>query len=108
MELHHSSKKICLTNWDTSAVAKMSCMFYEASAFNGNISSWNTSAVNDMSDIFFGASSFNQIGLSEWDTLAVTDMLFMFNGASSFNQNLCAWKDSFPYSNVTDIFLDSG
>jgi len=32
----------------------------------------------------------------------------MFWEASSFNQNLCAWKDSFPYSNAIDIFLGSG
>eukprot|EP00984_Skeletonema_dohrnii_P016654 scaffold7447_cov75-Skeletonema_dohrnii-CCMP3373.AAC.2 len=71
-----------LSNWDTSAVTTMKAMFYEASAFNGNIASWNTSAVTDMSGMFWGALS--------------------------FDQNLCSWKDDFPYDNATDIFVDSG
>jgi surface protein len=60
--------------------------------------------VTDMSWMFRGASSFNQSDLSGWDTSAVTDMSFMLYGASAFNQNLCAWKDSFPYSNATESF----
>jgi len=32
----------------------------------------------------------------------------MFKGASSFNQDLCAWRDSFPYTAETYIFFNSG
>ena len=35
-------------------------------------------------------------------------MTAMFSGATLFNQNLCAWQDSFPYSNAENIFFNSG
>jgi len=34
-------------------------------------------------------------------------MDLMFWGASSFNQDLCSWRDSFPYTEAKDIFIDS-
>jgi surface protein len=60
----------------------MSYMFYDAAAFNGNLSSWDVSSVTDMS--------------------------YMFENATSFNQDLCAWEDIFPYGTASDIFLNSG
>jgi len=72
----------------------MFAMFYEASAFNGNISSWHTAAVTDMSHMFREASSFNR-DLSAWKTSAVKAMYAMFWGASSFNQHdLSTWDIS--------------
>jgi len=36
-------------------------------------------------------------------------MSSMFWDATSFNQDLCAWRDSFPYSVFNDnVFADSG
>lgn len=79
-------------------------MFYEAFAFNQNITGWNTAgchqlppafnqnsgdwdtaAVTSMNGIFYSASDFSQI-IAEWDTAAFTDMSEMFAYASAFNQ----------------------
>ena len=54
--------------WNTSSVTSMSDMFYEASAFNADISEWDTSSVTSMSDMFYLASAFNA-DISEWDEL---------------------------------------
>ena len=88
-------------------VIDMSSMFFDASAFNGDIFGWNTSSVTDMSYMFEFASAFNG-DISGWNTSSVTDMSYMFFEAESFNHNLCAWSDIFPYTNATDIFLGSG
>ena len=53
--------------------------------------------------MFFGATSFSGNVLS-WDVSSVTNMRGMLKGAASFNENLCAWSDTFPYSNAHDIF----
>jgi len=38
----------------------------------------------------------------------VTNMEYMFKDASAFNQDLCAWNDTFPYDDASDIFSGSG
>ncbi len=62
---------------DLSRVANMSGMFFNASAFNGDLSSWDTSSVTNMKQVFWHASAFNG-NLSTWDVSAVTDMSSMF------------------------------
>ena len=48
-------------------------MFKQASAFNQDISDWRTSKVTDMSCMFNGAKAFNQ-DIGDWDTSnVVTD-----------------------------------
>jgi hypothetical protein len=64
----------------------MSSMFYEATAFNQDVSGWNIATVSQ-----------NNIGHH-----------FMFNGAISFNQNLCSWKEIYPYSDSREVFTGSG
>ena len=44
-------------DWDTSNVNNMS-MFYQAIAFNQDISDWDTSNVVNMGSMFFGATAF--------------------------------------------------
>ena len=87
-----------LSRWDVSAVRNMESMFHGASAFNQDLSGWDVSAVTDMRDMFSDASAFNQ-DLIGWDVSAVTSMASMFNGASAFNQDLSGWG----VSDVTDM-----
>ncbi|BFP42072.1 hypothetical protein FGF1_29170 [Flavobacteriaceae bacterium GF1] len=76
-----------------SKATSMKAMFYNASAFNGNIGSWNTSSVTDMSLMFGFASIFDQ-DIGSWDTGKVTDMNSMFTGASVFNGDIGSWNTS--------------
>ena len=96
-----------INGWNTSSVTDMNNMFSGATAFNQDISNFDTSSVTNMEGMFFYATAFNQ-GVSKFDISSVTNMVMMFYGATSFSQDLCSWRDSFPYTNTTDIFLDSG
>ena len=75
---------------DLSRVTNMNRMFWNASAFNGNVSGWNVSRVTDMAGMFEDASAFNG-DLSGWNVSRVTDMANMFQGATLFKQNLGTW-----------------
>jgi surface protein len=66
--------------WDTSNVTRMSVMFSNAVAFNGDLSSWDTSNVTDMGCMFMNAHVFNG-DLSAWNTFKVNDMEDMFDGS---------------------------
>ncbi|KUG25951.1 chitinase [hydrocarbon metagenome] len=72
-------------------ITNLSCAFYYASSFNGNISNWDVSEVTDMSFMFDGASSFNQ-DIGGWDVSGVIYMREMFRNASAFNQNIGSWS----------------
>jgi len=87
-----------IDDWDTSGIMNMSYMFYQATAFNGDIFGWDTSGVTNMSCMFYQATAFNA-DISGWDTTDVTNMSYMFWGATSFNNDLSAWD----VSNVTDM-----
>ena len=87
-----------ISNWDVSNVTDMSNMFYNAEAFNQNISNWDVSKVTDMSNMFSHAPAFNQ-NIGDWDVSNVTDMTGMFFAATSFNQDIGSWD----VSNVTDM-----
>ena len=52
--------------FDTSSVTNVGRMFYDASAFNADISGWDVSSVTTLHNTFFKAKAFNQpIGI--WD-----------------------------------------
>jgi surface protein len=54
--------------WNVNKVSTMSYMFYNAHAFNQDISSWNISKVSTMSYMFYNAHAFNQ-DIDSWDAL---------------------------------------
>ena len=65
----------------------MDTTFYEAKAFNQDLSGWRVDSATSMAAMFHHASSFDQ-DISEWDTSGVMGMDYMFNGASAFDQDL--------------------
>jgi surface protein len=58
-------------------------MFFEAEAFNQNISSWNVSEVTDMSEMFWGARAFNQV-LRNWTLTDNAGAAYMFVGVPAY------------------------
>ena len=66
----------------------MNYLFYNAIAFNEDISSWSVSWVRTMEGTFKGAKKFNQ-DLTPWTMANITSTKDMFVGASDFNQILC-------------------
>ena len=84
---------------DLSRVTDMSGMFYNADAFNGDISGWNVSGVTNMANMFRNADVFNR-SLNGWNVSSVTDMPSMFRGAAAFNGDISNWNTS----HVTDMF----
>ena len=86
-----------LSGWDVSNVENMGATFYGTS-FNGDLSEWDVSSVTTMEFMFYNAGSFNQ-DLSSWNTASVTDTSFMFGNAGSFNRDLPSWNTA----SVTDM-----
>jgi surface protein len=84
------------------AVTDMVAMFWNASAFNGDIGGWNTSSVTQMNHMFIGATAFNQ-DIGGWNTSSVTNMGLMFSGASAFNQDIGGWNTS-SVNQMTQMF----
>ena len=68
----------------------MSDMFYDAIAFNGDISKWGVSSVTSMNGMFWNAKAFNG-DISKWDVSGVTDMDGMFWDAKAFNGDIADW-----------------
>ena len=62
----------------------MQAMFYQASAFKGDISKWDVSSVTYMSCMFIDSASFSD-DISKWDVSSVTYMSRMFFDTTSFN-----------------------
>jgi surface protein len=74
-------KYINFSNFSTSNVKNMRCMFYGCKSLNSlpDISKWDTSNVEDMSYMFSGCNSLNSLpDISKWDTSNVKNMRSMF------------------------------
>ena len=77
-------------------------MFYNASAFNGNISNWDTSDVTSFSAMFYISPNFNQ-DVSSWDVSSCTNFFFMFRQASNFSKNLAGWYVNGLNAGITNM-----
>ncbi|WP_192938307.1 BspA family leucine-rich repeat surface protein [Flagellimonas hadalis] len=75
---------------DLSQVVDLGYMFYNATAFNGDIGDWSVGNVTNMAFMFSGASSFNG-NIGAWDVNNVVSMELMFYQATAFNQNIGGW-----------------
>jgi len=86
-----------ISEWNTSKVTNMECLFhinslfYDNPYFNEDISNWNVSNVTNMTTMFAGCSEFN-CDLSKWNVSNVTNMTAMFAGCNKFNSDLSKWN----------------
>ncbi len=73
-------------------------MFFQAAAFNQNISGWNTGSVGNMLGAFNGASAFNQ-NIAKWNVDRVTNFSNTFENVGLQGCYKCAilsaWGSTF-------------
>jgi surface protein len=82
-----------ISEWEVSSITSMNSMFYGATAFNGDISKWDVSSVFRMSSMFREARAFNG-DISGWDVSNVKGMESMFREATAFNGDISEWDVS--------------
>ncbi|MDO7172455.1 BspA family leucine-rich repeat surface protein [Mariniflexile sp. AS56] len=82
-----------LTGWNVSQVTSMHSTFRNCFAFNGDISTWDVSSVTTLYRMFFNASAFNS-DISNWDVSNVTEFGQMFRRADAFNGDISNWDVS--------------
>ena len=95
-----SSKKLDVSNWNTSKVADMAFAFARIENANPDVSNWDTSNVYNMSGMFFRASKI-QFNMSNWDVSKVIIMNNMFNGSGIRFAYLNNWKLDAELLNVS-------
>ena len=79
-----NAELIDLSNFDTSKVTDMRCMFCECKALKElDLSSFNTSSVTDMSGMFYRCGGLTDLDLSGFDTSNVTEMDYIFDGCGN-------------------------
>ena len=91
-----------LSNFDTSKVTDMHCMFFNMFYLTTlNLSNFDTSNVMDMNSMFYSVRNLRKLDLSNFDTSKVTDMhdMFFFVGQQLTTLNL----SNFNTSQVTDM-----
>jgi len=104
--------------WDTQNVTNFATAFYQARAFNQDISNWNTSKVTNMSTMFSGAFAFNQdistkqvtvngVTYTAWDVSKVTNMFGMLTSCIAFNNTLDNWELNANLSNMAQFFISN-
>jgi Mycoplasma protein of unknown function, DUF285 len=97
-----------IKDWDMGHVTTMKGIFYEAEAFDQDVSPWNVASVSDFSYAFSYAYAFTGQGnISSWNTSSAVSMQHMFHNGPSFQAELC-WKELRPEVDVTLMFCDSG
>lgn len=72
------------SNFDTSKVVNMYCMFCKCSKLTTlDVSNFDTSKVTRMSNMFNSCSSLTTLDVSNFDTSSVTSLAYMFHNCSS-------------------------
>ncbi len=94
-----------LSNWDVSLMTNLRYMFYKTPSFTGNLSNWNVSSVTDMTYMFSSADNFNS-DISRWDVSNVKRMTQMFQSAQVFNSDISRWDVS-NVTNMYGMFIDA-
>lgn len=96
-----------ISGWSVSNVDSFANLFYDARAFNQPLASWNTGNVRFMNYCFYNARSFNQ-PLTSWNTSKVINFNFMFANAVSFNQYIGDWDvTGEPITGAPNVNMES-
>jgi Mycoplasma protein of unknown function, DUF285 len=83
-------------------------IFYEAEAFDQDVSSWNVASVSDFSYAFSYAYAFTGKGnISSWNVSSAVSMQHMFHVGPRFEAEIC-WKELRPEVDLTSMFCNSG
>ena len=91
-----------ISNWDTSQVSDMRCLFCGDELFNDYIGDWDVSNVTNMISMFQYAKSFDQ-DIGKWNVSNVTDMEHMFFNAKLFNNGGNSSINRWDVSKVKNI-----
>ncbi|QNI21147.1 hypothetical protein [Vibrio phage vB_pir03] len=94
-------------NWTIKDGANLEFLFYDAAAFNRDISGWNIAGNARLASMLEGAIKFNNgeaaglsgVPLTSWDLSQVTTIAKLFYEAESFNQDVSNWD----VGNVVDM-----
>ena len=86
-----------------SKVTTLQSSFYQARAFNSNLSTWVVSKVTTLQNSFYSASVFNA-DLSTWEVSKVTDLMWTFGYAQAFNSDISSWNVS-KVTSLTGTFI---
>ena len=99
-----------LSSWNVAKVTDMSSMFKSASQYNnsGNnlLSQWQPTLVETTANMFYNAFAFN-INISSWVFTVLSNIDSMFYGSSTFNQNIGSWY-IVNVNTIGPIFINSG
>jgi surface protein len=71
-------------------MTEMYSMFFDAQAFDQDISGWDVSSATNTSYMFTYAFAFNR-PLNSWNVSNVTNMQYMFFDAQAFDQDISGW-----------------
>lgn len=98
---------INISDFDTSSVTNMSCMFEGCIRLSSlNLSSWNTSSVAYMSFMFSGCNKLTSLDLSGFDTSSAINIYGMFYNCSSLaSLDLSSWNTS-SVTNMSGMFYN--
>ena len=98
---------IDLSNFDTSKVTDMRCMFYGMSNLTTlNLSNFDTSQVTGMGCMFSKMSSLTSLNLSNFDTSNVTDMYAMFSSMYNLTTLDISNFNTSKVTNMSEMFCD--
>ena len=92
-----------VSNWNTTNITSMICMFINSSNFNEDISGWIVDNVTSMYCMFDSANSFNQ-NIGSWNIQNVLSCGLMLNNTAlsvdNYNSTLNGWSSQQVQQNI--------
>ena len=102
-----SLTELNISNFDTSKVLIMSCLFNKCSNLTElDVSNFDTSKVTNMANMFSGCSNLTELDVSNLDTSKVTNMSNMFSGYSKLTGLDASNFDTNKVTNMEYMFYN--